>query len=655
MLPPQAPERMIGVIRHRGPDEFGAWRNDTVFLGHARLSIIDPQDGQQPMGEAGGRCHITYNGEIFNYLELRRTLEDQGRVFKTHSDTEVILNAWLEWGTGCLDHFNGQFAFALWDDTQRTLFLARDRFGICPLFVTEHQGLLLFASELKSLKAFPGIDIAPDAAAMGEVLTFWANVPPRTAFRGVDQMPPGHFALVRPGHDHRRQSGALPSCLETHCYWTPTFLPAAEDHRFVPARERADLVAELRERLETAVALRMRADVPVGSYLSGGLDSSALAAMAQRLSNGLLRTYGLGFDRDGFDERAWQELMVEHLGVEHFGVLVDQGEVARRLREVPWYAESPLPRAAPTPMLLLSRHVHNRGCKVVLTGEGADEVFVGYDIHRETKVRSFWNRIPESRLRPYLLARLHPYQEKPPLDFLRSFYGRNLDGVADPLYSHRPRWHNTTAASFLCEDARRSRPEDNAEQRLLASLPVAFGGWSQVARAQYLEMALFMSGYLLSSQGDRMLMANSVEGRFPYLDHTLVEFAGRIPVSAKLPALNEKAMLKSSVADLIPKAILDRPKHPFRAPGSVCFATPEGRATVEDFLLDDGPGWELWQRDMVSALVRKWNSGRPLSRRDDLSFVAVLSGRILQRDFGPGFEDRVAALQLKPEQINWRT
>jgi asparagine synthase (glutamine-hydrolysing) len=291
---------------------------------------------------------------------------------------------------------------------------------------------------------------------------------------------------------------------------------------------------------------------------------------------------------------------------------------------------------------------------VVLTGEGADEVFVGYDIHRETKVRSFWSRLPESRLRPYLLARLHPYQEKPPLDFLRSFYGRNLDEVGDPLYSHRPRWHNTTAAGFLGESARGLLPEGDAEQRLVASLPAEFGGWSQVARAQYLEMALFMSGYLLSSQGDRMLMANSVEGRFPYLDHTLVEFAGRIPVSAKLPALNEKAMLKSGVADLLPKAIVERPKHPFRAPGSVCFTTAEGKATVEEFLLDDGPGWDLWQRDKVSALVRKWGSGRPLSQRDDLSFAAILSGRILQGDFGPQFEDRVAALQLKPNQIMWR-
>ncbi len=654
-LPPSAPERMIGVMRHRGPDEFGAWRNDTVFLGHARLSIIDPVDGQQPMADAGGRCRITYNGEVFNYLELRRELEGRGRAFRTHSDTEVIVNAWLEWGPACVERFNGQFAFALWDDAEKTLFLARDRFGICPLFVAEQGGQLFFASEIKALKACPGFRAEPDAAAMGEVLSYWANVPPRTAFTGVAQLPAGHVALVRPGRAPTASADSLlPSCLDARRYWAPSFLPADEDRRFVPAAERTALVGELRERLEEAVALRMRADVPVGSYLSGGLDSSAVAALAQRLSSGLLRTYGLGFDREGFDEREWQQMMVDHLGVDHAGVFVDQAEVARRLREVPWHAEAPLPRAAPTPLLLLSRHVRAQGCKVVMTGEGADEVFVGYDIHREAKVRAFWNRVPGSRARPALLSRLHPYQDQAPLDFLVSFYGRGLAETQDAFHSHRPRWNNTAAATFLCDQARAALATGEAERRLLASLPAEFAGWGPVARCQYLEMAIFMSGYLLSSQGDRMLMANSVEGRFPYLDHNLVEFAARIPVSAKLPGLDEKAMLKDGVADLVPAAIRGRHKHPFRAPGSVCFATPEGREMVEDFLLADGPGWDLWQRDKVSALVRKWDSGRLLSQRDDTSFVAVLSGRMLQRDFGPLFEERVAALQLEPGQLDWR-
>lgn len=652
-LPAGAPERMIGVIRHRGPDEFGAWRDETVFLGHARLSIIDPVDGQQPMATSDGRCHITYNGEVFNYVELKTELEQKGHRFRTHSDTEVILAAWLEWGPGCVDRFNGQFAFALWDAGTRELFLARDRFGICPLFVTEQAGRLLFASEVKSLGAFPGAALAPDPEGFAEILTYWATVPPLTAFRDVRQLPPGHCALVRPGRPAAAGDGLLPRCLEARRYWAPDFLPADEDRRFVPAAERVALTEELRARLEAAVTLRMRADVPVGSYLSGGLDSSAVAAMAHRLSSEKLRTYGLGFEREGFDEREWQAMMVEHLGVDHHGVVVAQDEIAGRLRQVTWHAEAPLPRAAPTPLMMLSGHVHDHGCRVVLTGEGADEVFVGYDIHRETKVRAFWSRQPDSRLRPALLGRLYAFQESAPVEMLRGFYGRNLGQVDDRMYSHRPRWHNS-AAAFLAEDARAGFAAGAAEARLAASLPGGFAAWGPVARCQYLEIALFMSGYLLSSQGDRMLMANSVEGRFPYLDHTLVEFAGRIPVSVKLPNLSEKALLRSSVSDLIPAVIRERGKHPYRAPGSPCFLAGEGRELAEEFLLGEGAGWELWSRDKVTALAAKWRTGRTLGPRDDAAFVAVLSGRILQRDFTTLFPERVAALALAPGEIAWR-
>ncbi|MCP5109259.1 MAG: asparagine synthetase B, partial [bacterium] len=214
---------------------------------------------------------------------------------------------------------------------------------------------------------------------------------------------------------------------------------------------------------------------------------------------------------------------------------------------------------------------------------GADEILVGYNIFREAKVRRFWSRDPDSSRRPLLFNRLYPYAERPPLSFLRRFYGRDLENVTDPFYSHRPRWHNTRAIDFLAADLQVAGAAEATEQRILASLPVEFTTWGPVARAQYLETTLFMSGYLLSSQGDRMLMANSVEGRFPFLDHNLAEYAAGIPVSAKLQSLREKALLRSSVADLVPDAIVNRPKHPFRSPGSSCFTTPEGREIVAEF------------------------------------------------------------------------
>ena len=235
-LPEQTPERMVGVMRHRGPDEFGAWRDCSIFMGHARLSIIDLESGQQPMPSRDGRFWITFNGEIFNYIELARELEGLGHVLRTRSDTEVIIHAYQEWGKRCVDRFNGQFALAIWDRNTRALFLARDRFGIRPLFLARHAGNLLFASEIKSLRAFPGFTPKPDPALMAEVCTYWVNIPPATAFTEVVQLPPGHIAEV---DDRTLAEGGpdLLGCLKLERYWHPTFLPAADDHRFVPGEE----------------------------------------------------------------------------------------------------------------------------------------------------------------------------------------------------------------------------------------------------------------------------------------------------------------------------------------------------------------------------------------------------------------------------------
>ncbi len=653
-LPPRAAERMIGVIRHRGPDEFGGWCGDSIFMGHARLSIIDPQGGQQPLSSGDGRCHITYNGEVFNYIELAAELEKLGHVFRTRSDTEVIVQAYLEWGPRCVDHFNGQFAFALWDEREQTLFMARDRFGICPLFVAVHDNNLLFASEIKSLKAYPGTDFTLDPAGMAEVLSYWANPAPGTCFSGVTQLPAGHYAVVRRQRRGAAAAHGLPDCLDVQRYWTPQFLPADRDCRHVPEGERREMAEGLREKLDRATSLRLRADVPVGTYLSGGLDSSVVTAIAHGIASGKLSSYGLGFAEASFDERRWQEMMSSRLGIRLNTVDIDGDELSSRFREIFWHTEAPLSRSAPAPLSALSRRVHDSGCKVVLTGEGADEVLVGYNIFREAKVRRFWQRDPDSTRRPELFTRLYPHAEKPPLGFLRSFYGKGLDDIADPLYSHRPRWRNMSAAGFLSAEARAAFAAGGSEERLLASLPDEFATWGPVARAQYLEMTIFMSGYLLSSQGDRMLMANSVEGRFPYLDHELAEYAAGIPASVKLQSLREKALFKDSVRDLVPAEIIARPKFPYRAPGNGSFSTDQGAQMVQEFLIDDESGWDLWQRSKVLALVDKWRAGRLSSTRDDQSFLAVLGGRMLQADFGRDFEQRVTALALRPGQIEWR-
>ncbi len=655
-LPFETPERMIGVMRHRGPDEFGAWRDDHAFLGHARLSIIDLVSGQQPLCNEDGRYWITFNGEIFNYPELTAELTGLGHVFRTRSDTEAIVHAYEQWGERCVERFNGQFAFAIWDRRERRLFLARDRFGIRPLFVAEQDGRLLFGSEIKALRAYPGFEPALDATAVAEVFTYWVNVAPATAFEGVAQLPPGHTAIWEANRHGNSAPAPLPPGLSIRCYWQPEFRSAADDHRHVEKAEAEKHRQEIRRLLVDAAVIRLRADVPVGAYLSGGLDSSATAALIHSETDHHLKTFSVGFSDPDFDETEWQYAMAEHIGTEHVTVKVDAQDIAERFADVVWQTETPILRTAPAPLHALSGLARSENFKVVLTGEGADEVFVGYNIFREAKVRSFWSRQPDSLRRPALLTRLYPYLKQSPPEFLRRFYGAGLDAPDDPFFSHRPRWKNTSPlVNFLAPRGVEAAAAGEAAGRLLHWLPSDFDRYGPVARAQFLEMTTFLSGYLLSSQGDRMLMGNSVEGRFPFLDHHLAEYAAQIPASLKLQSLNEKAILKKSVADLLPANILQRPKQPYRAPDSASFAGARGRELVAEHLESDTSlNHDVWNLQRLPALVRKWQAGRMTSVRDNQAFVGLLSGRVLEKDFGPGFEHRLASLRLTPDELNWR-
>ncbi len=637
-VPAGAVERMIGALSHRGPDEYGSWRDQRVMLGHARLSIIDLSGGQQPLGDADGSVWLTFNGEIFNYIELRDDLRALGHTFRTDSDTEVIVEAYKAWGDQCVERFNGQFAFALYDLRRRRIFMARDRFGIRPLFYAHHDNTLLFASEIKGLAGWPGFRPELDPSALSEIFHYWVNVPPRTAFANVTQLPAGHRCSVELDSETTE--------LTIERYWHPEFLPSDEDHRYYSAEERDRWALDIREGLADAAEIRLRADVPVGAYLSGGLDSSATAALVHQRTGDRLKTFSVGFTDAAFDETNWQTQMAEHLGTDHESIRVGDDQIAGAFARVVWHSETPLLRTAPSPLFSLSDLVRKQDFKVVLTGEGADEIFCGYNILREAKVRAFWARDPESQRRPRLLTRLYPYLAQSPPQFLTRFYGQGLDGAAtDPLFSHRPRWGTSSRLSgFLLDDIAEAGAGTmvGAEERLIESLPTEFSGWGPVARAQYLEITLFMAGYLLSSQGDRMLMGNTVEGRFPFLDHRLTELASRIPASAKLESLAEKALLKRAVADLLPEAVVNRPKQPYRAPDSSSFFTGYGAELVNenvdpDAVRDTG----LFDPDRVAALLRKWQAGRLTSARDNMAFTAILSTQLLARQFGPNLERKI--------------
>jgi asparagine synthase (glutamine-hydrolysing) len=564
--------RMVGALDHRGPDENGGYRDQQVALGHARLSIIDLSGGGQPIANETRDIWVVFNGEIFNYVELQRELEAAGHVFSTKSDTETIVHAYEQWGDACVERFNGQFAFAIWDRPKKRLFMARDRVGIRPLYFAKVGRRLLFGSEIKSVVQDPDLERRIDPVGLAQVFSFWAPVAPRTIMAGVDQLQPGHFMVVENGNITIKQ------------YWQPQFTEPDPEHIYCDRKRIAELSIELRDHLEEATKLRMlRADVPVGVYVSGGIDSSVIGSLVRRFHEGHLRTFSLRFAHRDFDEGGYQQKMVERLGTEHFSVEVDYKDIAQAFYDVVWYAEAPMLRSAPAPLYLLSKLVRQNGYKVVLTGEGSDEFLAGYDIFREDKVRRHWAKDPNSKHRPRLLERLYPWLVRSPTQvkaLQRTFFGKGMDRIDRPFFSHIPRWDSAASLQRMFQkDIRAALEGQDIVSSLEAMFPEAINRWEPLGKAQYVEIVTLLSGYLLSTQGDRMLMGNSVEGRFPFLDHNVMEFANALPPEAKLRVLDEKHLLKRAAADLLPPEILKRPKQPYRAPDA------------QSFVQDDAPDY----------------------------------------------------------------
>lgn len=609
--------RTIATLHHRGPDGHGVHIEGPCGLAHARLSIIDLAGGAQPMLLDEGDLAITFNGEIFNYIELRAELEALGRRFTSRSDTEVILHAYAVWGDRCVSRMNGQWAFAIWDRRQERLFCSRDRIGVRPFFHALHDGRFVFASEVKALFA-AGVPAAVDVKGLHEVITFWCAVAPRTVWHGVSELPPGHTLVVEDGRvDVRR-------------YWQ---LDYTVHDTGASEAARAD---ELFSLLLDAARLRLRADVPVGAYLSGGLDSSLIAGLIARHTATPLETFSLSFEERDYDESAFQEEVVEHLGTRHRAVRCRNEQIGADFAEVVWHAEAPLVRTAPAPLLRLAELVRESGYKVVLTGEGADEMLGGYDIFKEAKIRRFWARQPSSRLRPTLLRRLYPYMrniQAQPEPYLRAFFHVAERDLESPFFSHLPRWRlgqqlRALFAADVCDAIERHDPVDE----LRARLPSAFHDWDPFAQAQWIESTTLLPGYILSSQGDRMAMARSIEGRFPFLDVRVMEHAAHLPATLKMKVLDEKRLLKVAARGLVPPSILRRPKQPYRAPESQAFFDMNGRAPawVEELLTPARlRASGLFDAEAVGRLLDKARRGALPGVKDNMAFVFVLSTQIL--------------------------
>jgi len=609
-------DRMAAALRHRGPDGSGRYADAQVGLAHVRLSIIDVAGGAQPLGNEDGSVLIVYNGEVYNYLELQRELVAAGHRFRTRCDTEVLVHAYEQWGTAMLGRLNGQFAFAIYDRRAGTVLLARDRFGVRPLFYSIVHGDLWFASEAKALFASGEVEAELDPVGLDQVFTFWAARPPRTVFRGVYSLEPGTFAVWRRGvlrHDRYYELG----------------FPEARE-------ESSDALPALGELLDSSVALRLRSDVPVGGYLSGGLDSSITCALAARESPFSLRTCSVTFDDPQLDEREFQQLVARQLQSRHLIQAIGAHDVASVFPEVVRHAETPLVRTAPAPMYLLAKLAREHDIKVVLTGEGSDELFLGYDLFKETALRLFCLRQPQSQLRPRLFDRLYPYLD--PRGRRGDFWRRSfLDAGSpdDPLFSHLPRFRLTARTKdFYSGDFRTALAGGDALDELRASLPPQFTRWSPLNRAAYLEMVTLLSPYLLSAQGDRMSLAHGVEARYPFLDHRVFEFAARLPTQSKLRGLREKAILRRWARDVVPPAVQQRPKQPYRAPDVPAFFAPAPPDYVEELLDQRNVAWTgLFEPAAVAGLVRRCRAGSPMGFRESQALVAILSTQLWHQQF----------------------
>ncbi len=607
----QALLRMSRALRHRGPDGYGYALDAGCGLVNTRLSIFDLPGGWQPIEDSGGAM-IVYNGEVYNHYELRRDLEARGETFATTTDTEVVLRLLEREGTSALDRFNGQFAIAWWQPGPRRLTLIRDRFGVRPLhYSLLDDGTLVFGSEAKAIFASGEVRPEPDLAGLDDVFTLWGPRPPQTVFRGIRQVRQGGFVVWEAGR-----------IVEERTWWTPSF-----DQDDAPE-------GSLEELLRDSVRLRLRADVPVGAYLSGGLDSSLIVALAQRETEHQLRTFSVAFEDPHYDERGHQEEVARALGTDHHVVDIGPGDIAGAFRDVIRHTETPLIRTAPVPLFLLSNEVRANDIVVVATGEGADELFWGYDLFKEVVVREVYERDPEGARR--MLEELYPYL---PAEARRGpAWDRFLletGDADDPLSSHMTRARATEAVkAFYSREVTAELGNGASLARLREGLPASFGSWSSLQRASWLEISTLLEPYLLGAQGDRVAMAHGVEGRFPFLDHRVFEHAARLPAERKLAGLTEKVALRELAADLLPAEVVNRSKQPYRAPEVASFFAAGCAGWVEESLSAEAlEETGIWDADRVAGLVRRCRAGRATGFREGMALVGVLSTQLWHREF----------------------
>ena len=618
--------RATKQLANRGPDGQKQWiaPHRHVGLGHARLSIIDLHTGDQPIASEDERLHIVVNGEFYDFERIQRDLEGRGHTLRTRSDSEIALHLYEEQGTACLTQLRGEFALAVWDEPNQTLFAARDRFGIKPLFFAEHNGTLFVASEVKALFA-AGVPARWNPLAVASTMV--GGHPTETLYDGISQVPPGHYLLATRGYTR------------LHRYWDFNYPVDDRAAATVPDEEYAE---RLRAELDEAVRLRLRADVPVGCYLSGGLDSCAVIGMAARHHADPIRAFTLTFDRPDYDESAIAQEMASLAGAEYFPVPIRQSDLADHFFDATHYAEALCFNAHGVAKYLLSAAVRKAGYKVVLTGEGSDEIFGGY-VHFRRDMLLYDNDGQDPATIQALMAQLERSNPVSRGLLLPDGQGVSTESVKRRL-GFTPSWIETSATGafklrgLLNDGLAEALRDRDGFKPLLDSVDVAgqLTGRAPVHQSLYLWAKTVLPGYILVNLGDRMEMSHSVEGRVPFLDHHVVELIRSMPVRQKIRGMTEKFVLREAARPFITDTVYRRQKHPFLSPPATLDQTGRLSQIMQDTL-----------RGPTLACLPFFNQGKVIALLDTLPslddgartttdqiLMQILSACVLQERFG---------------------
>ncbi|WP_244898203.1 asparagine synthase (glutamine-hydrolyzing) [Paenibacillus xylanexedens] len=591
---------MIDKLKHRGPDGTEVYADNCVGLGFSRLSIIDLEGGMQPIWNEDRTIVMVCNGEIFNYKELRLASQSKGHIFRTNTDVEVIIHLYEEHGTSFLNKLNGQFAFALYDLKEKRMFCARDQVGIAPFYYTFVDGMFIFGSEIKAILEHPSVGREVDLVSLDQILALPSIVSPRTIFKNISSLPSGHYMTIC--------EGASPQIYE---YWDLIY-PKLDEA--LPFRTEAEYIEKVDELLTKAVSMRLQSDVTVGMYLSGGLDSSIICSKVIEISSSPRTAFSVDFAAEDYSESRFQRIMIDHLKLEHVVELCDVSRIVDGLSSAVYHAECILKETYDTASLLLSNAARKNQTKVILTGEGADELFAGYMSYKFDKIRNksgnvYQNDEKENIYRQKMWGNKHFFYEK--------YYAQD-EVKRRQLYSSRmnEKFESFNFIDYPIINSKRIQNIDPLHQR------------------SYVDFKTRLPDHLLSDHGDRVTFANSVEARYPFLDKDLIEYVRLMPTNMKLKGMDGKYTLKMLAESLVPKEIIKRPKTPFAAPGSPEILRYKSEHIESILSYDTIKRQGYFDPDQIESLKKRYSSDSfrlKVPYEEDLLMPVITFGMLIEQ------------------------